>query len=97
MKTFTTLKVGYTAGMYGCSNEYFNTIIVNGSKMFGIAHKGMYGSDDRINRLLKDKGFTEVYIPNDFGRMTAKEINKHLFKYENEVIDFINNGFKTKD
>lgn len=29
MKTFITLKVGYTAGIYGCSNEYFNTIIID--------------------------------------------------------------------
>ena len=95
MKTFTTLKVGYTVGIYGCSNEYFNTIIINGAKVFNILHKGMYGSDDRINRLLKDKGFNEVYLCNDFGKMTAKEVNK-MFKTEYEAIEMINNNFIDK-
>jgi hypothetical protein len=97
MKTFTTLKVGYTAALTGCSNEYFNTIIVDGSKMFGIAHKGLYGSDNRVNKLLKSKGFSEVYIPTAFGRMLVKDINKHLFKTEGEANKFINNGFKDED
>lgn len=74
MKTFITLKVGYTAGIYGCSNEYFTTIIINKNDISSISHYGMYGSEERINRTLKDKGFIEKYIPNDFGKMTRKQV-----------------------
>ena len=90
MKTYITLKVGYTAGVYGCSNEYFNTIIINGDEITNIAHYGMYGSDDRINKALEAKGFTGKYIPNDFGKMTKKDIWKG-FVSEYTAIEDINN------
>lgn len=79
MKTFITLKVGYTRGIYGCSNEYFNTIIINTrakEQIKHIAHYGMYGSEERINKALEAKGYKNTYIPNDFGKMTQKEVWK---------------------
>lgn len=88
MKTFITLKVGYTKGIYGCSGEYFNTIIINGKEISYIPHYGLYGSEDRINHALKDKGYTEKYIPNDFGLMKQREIWKG-FMSEQEALEEI--------
>ena len=74
-KQFITLKVGYTwSNMYGLNGEYFNTIVIKGNKVESIAHYGMYGSEERVNRVLKEKGYTEIYIPNDYGQMKNKEI-----------------------
>ena len=73
MKTFITLKVGYTVGIYGCSNEYFNTIIIDGEKIDSIQYYGMYGAEERMNATLKDEGYTQTWIPSDFGKMTRKD------------------------
>jgi len=88
-KQFTTIKVGYTAGIYGCSNEYFTTIITNGKDIHSISHYGLYGSDDRINSYLKDKGYTEKYVPSNYGQLRRKDINKNLQKDEYEAIEYI--------
>lgn len=73
MKTFITLKVGYTCGIYGCSNEFFNTIYVEGETIHSVQYYGMYGAEERINATLKEKGFTQFYVPSDFGKMTRKD------------------------
>lgn len=88
MKQFTTIKVGYTHGIYGCSGEYFTTIIINGSKHASINHYGLYGSEERVNQALKAKGYKEFYTPSDYGKMTKKEVWKG-FMSENEAIDKI--------
>ena len=88
MKQFTTLKVGYTAGIYGCSGKYFTTIVINGKKHTSLSYRGMYGSEERVARALTDKGYTEFYTPTSYGRMIAKEVNKNLFTSEQDVIKF---------
>lgn len=90
MKQFTTIKVGYTAGVYGCSGEYFTTIFVDGKKHGSISHYGMYGSEERVNRALKDLGYKEFYCPSSYGRMTKKDILK-CFLSEREAVDTIKN------
>lgn len=94
-KQFTTIKVGYSTGVYGCSSEYFTTIIVRGTKMFGVHHSGMYGSDDRVNAVLKDAGYKETYTPSYFGKMTRADYGKaFLSEYGaiEEVQYIIKNG-----
>lgn len=88
MKQFTTLKVGHSHEIYGCSAEYFTTIIVNGDKMVGISHYGMCGSEERINRTLKDLGYFEKYIPSDFGSIKSRQAWKG-FLSEKEAISEI--------
>lgn len=85
MKQFTTLKVGYSRGIYGCSNEYFTTIVVNNNEMTSISHCGMYGSEERINQTLKDAGFIEKYIASDFGLIKSREAWKGFIS-ETEAI-----------
>lgn len=90
MKQFITLKVGYTVGIYGCSGEYFNTIIIDKDKISQITYRGMYGADERINRALNEKGYKQVYLNTDYGKMTKKDISP-IFVSENEALETINN------
>jgi hypothetical protein len=92
MKKFTTLKVGYSTGVYGCSNEYFTTIIIDGDKTSSISHRGMYGSEERINGALEAKGFTRFYTPTDFGKIPNRKIWPG-FHSEYEAIDIINKEY----
>jgi hypothetical protein len=90
MKQFTTIKVGYTySRMYGCSGEYFTTIIVTDNGIESLSHYGMYGSEDRVNKALKDKGFEERYVSSDYGQMSKKDLMKNLFKTETMAIGYI--------
>ena len=88
MKQFTTIKVGYTSGIYGCSNEFFTTIIVTDNDMYGFNFKGMYGVEERVNKALKEKGYTYRYIKSDYGKMTAKDVFP-IFEYENQILEYI--------
>ena len=94
MKQFTTIKIGYTSGIYGCSNEYFNTIIVNEKGISNFCHYGMHGSEDRVNTALKEAGYEEKYCPSDYGKMTtsgSSKIMKNLFMDEYRAIEYIKN------
>ena len=73
MKQFTTIKTGYTAGVYGCSGEYFTTIYVNSKGINSFHFYGMYGAEERIARALKDKGYEEKYTQSFYGKMTRKD------------------------
>lgn len=88
MKTYTTIKVGYTAGVYGCSGEYFITIITRGDEMFHVYHYGMYGSEERVNSVLKNAGYNEYYVGSWYGKMTKKDAGKR-FASEYQAIDSI--------
>ena len=81
-KTFSIMKVGYTAGVYGCSGEYFTLILPNDQINFS----GMYGAEERICRTLKDAGWVEHYISSSFGRMTLKE-TRGRFLSETQAIE----------
>jgi hypothetical protein len=93
-KTFITLQVGYSwSRMYGKTAEYFTTIIINGNDIKSISHYGMYGSDERINRALTEKGYENKYIANDYGLITRKEAWKG-FMSENEALEEIKKEIK---
>ena len=85
MKQFTILKVGYTSGIYGCSGEYFNCIIVDKKGLYSIPFNGMYGTDHRVAKALKEEGYEEKYISTDYGKMTRKDM-LHMFLSEDEAI-----------
>lgn len=88
MKQFSTIKIGYTSGIYGCSGEYFVTIITRGKKTFHVYHYGMYGSDYRVNAPLKSAGYNEYYIGSWFGKMKQKDIGR-CFLHEDAAIEEI--------
>ena len=74
MKQYITLKAGYShSRMYGLTQEYFTTIIIDGKNISSVSHSGMYGSEERVNRALKAKGYEEKYVPTDCGEMPIRK------------------------
>lgn len=84
MKQFTIIKVGYTKGIYGCSNEFFTCVYVNDDGINSFSFKGLYGAEQRVARILTNKGYEEKYTSSDFGKMTAKEVAP-IFKNEGDA------------
>lgn len=91
MKHFTITKVGYSTGIYGCSGEYFVCVYVTPKKQGAFHFKGMYGAEERIEKVMLDKGFRFFYVPSRFGKLTGTDKNGFMPEYE--AIDYINNGF----
>ena len=92
MKTYTIIKVGYSSGVYGCSGEYFQAIIIKDDEMLGICFVGMYGVESRISGALKKKGYIEKYIKSGgYGKITG-EMKKYAIS-ENEAIEEIEKKF----
>jgi hypothetical protein len=94
MKLYTTIKTGYTAGIYGCSGEYFTTTIIDTDKegkLFTdiIHHEGMYGSEQRINSLLEEKGYKYIHTSCSYGKLTRKDIPSKWYMSEYTAIDYI--------
>ena len=91
---FTTIKIGYSTGVYGCTGEYFVTIIIKDGEMFQVHHNGLYGSAERINMMLKDAGYTEKYIRSFFGKMTRDDYRGIPSEYDaiEEVKSIIETG-----
>lgn len=86
MKIFATIKIGYSSGAYGCTGEYFNTIIIADNGMENILYHGMYGVEDRIGAVLKEQGFEQRYLRSVFGRMKQGEV-RGKFLSEHEAIE----------
>ena len=87
MKHFTIQKIGYTAGIYGCSNEYFSLIITDTEDKqdkWIVQHifYGMYGAENRIENILKEAGYDQRYIHSIYGRLTRNDIPQKLVKSE---------------
>ena len=89
---FTVIKTGYSAGVYGCSNEYFTVIVIKGRKEEGIKTssyhiKGLYGEEDRIKELLEKEGFTFFYSNGVYGRVPSREYPASYFSTLEEVVE----------
>ena len=87
-KQFTILKVGYSKGIYGCSNEYFTCIYTNKQGFNSFSFKGMYGVEERVAEVLKSKGLEEVYTPTDYGLIPSRK-SWLGFKSEYETCDWL--------
>lgn len=96
-KSFTIIKIGYTAGIYGCSGEYFNVFITGAPRkkkentdfFRGFFFQGMYGAEQRVAGALKAKGYTEKYSQSVYGQLKRKDIPKGRFLSEYEAIDLV--------
>jgi hypothetical protein len=93
MKKCITQKIGYTAGIYGCTNEYFSTTIIDGDRLENIIFYGLYGSEERVFQALKDKGFEYKYVWSVYGRLVRKDIPKNNVYSEHSAIEYINTSF----
>ena len=82
MKKIIITKCGYSLGVYGCSNEYFNCIAIDGDKIKGFTFSGLYGSEHRVLEAFKKRGFEEVYVPlNTYGKLTRKDIGNSMSEH----------------
>lgn len=88
MKKVFINKCGYTVGVYGCSNEFFNCIAIDGEKIVAFTFKGLYGAENRVEQAFKDKGYEGAYIPlTTYGKLTRKDVK--IAHTEYAVIDGI--------
>jgi hypothetical protein len=87
MKFFTITKTGYTAGVYGCSGEYFTCIICNDENITGFAFYGLYGAEERIKAIIEDMGYNFRYVRSYYGQLKQKD-GKGSMK-ESEAITYI--------
>lgn len=87
MKKFTYNKIGYTSGVYGCSNEYFLFTIITSKNINQIVVSGMYGVEDRIKSELEKLGFEMKWcISSPYGKMTRNDIARHAIHSEYELV-----------
>jgi hypothetical protein len=91
MKLFTIIKTGYSAGVYGCSNEYFTAIIINDEKTASFMFRGLYGEEHRIADIIKEYGYKDFYVNGAYGKIPSREYKASLFLDEKEIKDLLNN------
>lgn len=89
MKKFTTIKMGYTAGIYGNSGEYFTTIILNDNDEYSIAWQGQYGPEYRMAEVLKAAGYKEFHTRSgDYGKLSKRDADRR-FTDEHKAIQAV--------
>jgi hypothetical protein len=82
MKKIIINKCGYSVGIYGCSNEFFNAIAIDGDKIIGFTFSGLYGAESRIKAEFQKLGYEEKYIPlNTYGKLTRKDTGRAYCEY----------------
>jgi hypothetical protein len=91
MKLFTTIKVGYSSGVFGCTGEYFITVFTHKKGLSSFKFKGLYGAEDRVNAVMKQKGYKDFYNGVSYGKLTGDD--KKFYWSETQAIKFINSGF----
>ena len=93
MKMATIIKTGYTAGINGCSGEYFTLIAINGKNHSAIKFNGLYGTEERVRHELEKYGYNFFYTNGEYGRLNSREIHKPTNYSEYQLI----NGGKLKE
>ena len=94
MKTYSIIKTGYTRGIYGCSNEYFNLIISDDKGLHNLQFYGMYGTEERVSRVMTDNKYTNMYLSTTYGQLKRDDIAKKQLMSEQQAIEYIQRGFK---
>ena len=85
-------KVGYSAGVYGCSGEYFTLTIIKDSESYKtINFSGLYGSEDRVTEPLKNKGYKDISSYHRYGQLKGDERKGFMSEQDaiKEVEEFI--------
>lgn len=81
MKTFFIIKIGYSSRAaelvcgYGCTGEHFICVISEENGRHHIFNfSGLLGSQNRVAKHLREKGFEEVYVnSNSFDFLSEEE------------------------
>lgn len=93
-KWYTIIKIGYSCGVYGCSNEYFTLIYTDNKEgLKSQSFYGMYGAEERVSATMKDKGYKEHYTQSFYGKMTKKDLTKNCIS-ERDIIRYTCNLLK---
>ena len=93
-KWYTIIKIGYTKGIYGCSGEYFTLIYTD--KKEGLKSQsfyGMYGAEERVSAIMKEKGYNEKYTQSFYGKMVRSDLTKNCIS-EHDIIKYTVNLLK---
>jgi hypothetical protein len=86
------LKTGYTSGVYGRTGEYFNLMIVKTSPELDFntyKFHGLYGAENRVEQVLKDKGYQKIPSDANYGKLKRLDITKDTMS-ESTVINQLN-------
>lgn len=86
MRLFTTVKTGYTAGVYGNTGEYYTTILINNKNTTSVKWHGQYGPDYRIKEFLTAKGYKEFYTNANYGQLKRDDILTRVTYSEHELL-----------
>ena len=89
MKIATITKTGYTAGTYGCTNEFFSVSLINGSVNTSFVLKGMYGAEQRVAQAIETRGYDVIYPATLYGKMKSNDPGNRFAKTENQAIEKI--------
>lgn len=83
MKSFSIVKIGYTAGIYGCSGEYYKLYISNGDKYHFFVFEAIYTNGQYIAPFLRELGYKEHYYNHPYGQLKRKDLkNWDILKEE---------------
>jgi len=99
IKEISIFKVGYTAGVYGCSGEYYKVIVtyenidLDFKKEKDYLIQAMYTNGQSIRKLLKNSEFNEKYISVPYGKLTKKDLKSWTILNENDVIEDLKKEF----
>jgi hypothetical protein len=93
IKEFSIFKVGYTAGVYGCSGEYYKVLVTY--ENFELDYKveldyniqAIYTNGQYIRQVLKDNGFSEKYISIPYTQLKKKDLQGWDILHESDVIN----------
>lgn len=89
MKNYSITKIGYTADVYGCSNEYFKVFIQNGETSETYILSGMYGDEHNISEYLRDLGYKKIYMNMPYSRFKKKDLQGWTTYNYIELLDLL--------
>ncbi len=93
IKEFSIFKIGYTAGIYGCSGEFYKVLITYENIDLGIKKDlfyiidAIYTNGQYIRQVLKDNGYTEKYISIPYTQLKKKDLQGWDILHESDVIN----------
>ncbi len=86
MKSCTIVKIGYTAGIYGNTGEYFSCFYTKGGIIKSFIFYGQYGVEERFSNAMKKKGYKVTWCKEIYGKLTRKDIPKNIAFSEHSAL-----------
>lgn len=87
MKLFTITKTGYSSGTYGCTDEYYTYIVINGEETTGGWFKGLYGEDYRVKEKIEKLGYKFFHTNSAYGKIPQREYKADFFDTSDEIVE----------